>query len=173
MTTRKKGPSAYQKKLLQFVDRYIAETGRTTVDMIHVAMWAISNGLWEPRKIDVARQLQRDLSRAARQDYITDDEGEPVRRRHSYKVTSGEKQLTLWVSVEKATPRQMRLSAQARRRGILADCIQVERDLRYYNKNYNPGECIQLSFNFEPDMEERQLPRDYDDSPPPEEPEDS
>lgn len=61
---------------------------------------------------------------------------------------------------------QMRTSLSARRRGSLQDVLQIERDRRYSNKKYNPGEPIELDFNLNIDIEEHYQPDDYADEPP-------
>jgi hypothetical protein len=65
----------------------------------------------------------------------------------------------------------MRLSTQQRRKGILGDCLQLNRDAKHYNKNFNPGDPLQPSFNFEPDIVEKDQPAEYDDTPPTDNPE--
>jgi hypothetical protein len=82
------------------------------------------------------------------------------------KRESGGKQLMFWFKMENATPEDMRLSAQARRRGTRADVFQIVRDVKYYNSHYNPGDPIQLDFNFNKDIEEQQFPTEYPDAPP-------
>jgi hypothetical protein len=121
-----KNQSSYTKHLLQFIDQYVEETGEHTIDMRMVAAWAINNGLWEPQPEDKVKRLARDLSRAARQDYVPDDDGLPVRRLHSYKIKQEDVQLTFWVNMEDATREQMRNATQWRRNGVLADCIQLD-----------------------------------------------
>ena len=59
--------------------------------------------------------------------------------------------------MSKATPNQIRQSAQTRRNGALQDVLQIYRDVNHYNKYHNPDEDIEQSFNFDLDIEERQL----------------
>ena len=119
----------------------------------------------DAQPIDVLR-LMAALARACRQDYITDENGEPVRCRHAVKETRGDRQLTLWPKMETMSPEQMRLSLQVRKRGGVQDFIQIERDRRYYNKHFNPGDPIALDYNANPDVEEHFLPTEYPDTPP-------
>ncbi len=167
MNVKRKKPrklSSYNKQLLHFIEAYEAETNENGEDLRAVAFWAIQKGLWEPGITDVTKRLARELALACRQDYIADSNGEPVRRRHSYR--DKDRQLTFWFKIEDATPQKMRISAQERRNGALMDILQIDRDLNYYNENHNPGDPIQMSFNFDPDVEERHLPTDYPDAPP-------
>ena len=159
--------SLYNRQILKYVDEYESEHGvGSAEDLNVVAEWAFQKGDWEPRRRSPAKELARDLARASRQDYIKDEQGEPVRRRHSYPVMRGEIQLTFWMKIENATPEKMRISLQGRRNGALMDVLQADRDRRYYNKHYNPGDPIQLSWNFDLDVDERQYPADYPEEPP-------
>jgi hypothetical protein len=168
MSGRKKPrkQSDYYRQLLKVVDEYTVETGIKMPDLMEVAAWGFRNGKLAPPPQNVIRQIARMLSRACRQDYIPDENGEPVRRRHVVKETKGDQQLTFWFKIEDATPDQMRLSAALRRNGSLADMFQLDRDVCYYNKHFNPGDPIQLDFNFNPDIAERHLPTEYDETPP-------
>jgi len=161
-----RSPSQYTKELLAIIDLYVEETGDKAYDLHHVAAWAHRKGLFDPQPHDVIKQFAKELARAARQDFIVDENGEPVRQRHAVTIDRGGKQLTFWFKMEDATPANMRLSAQARRRGALADVLQIVRDIKYYNKKYNPGDPIQLDFNYNKDIEERQQPTEYPDAPP-------
>ena len=40
------------------------------------------------------------------------------------------------------------------------------RDLNYFNKNYNPGDAIEVDVDFRPDVAELSLPPEYSDEPP-------
>ncbi len=75
------------------------------------------------------------------------------------------KQLTIWGNIESMNPQEMRIAAQGRRRGILADCLQLSRDVDYYNKKHNIGEHIQLLIDFTEDVSEIRHPTFYSDSP--------
>lgn len=163
---KKAKPAPYQRELQHIIDDYVTETGETVVDMRMVAAWAIRNKRWDQPPADKIKRLSRDLSDAARQEYIVDESGEPVRRRHAWKEKQGEQQLTFWVDIEDATPHQMRMCSQQRRNGIIADCIQLDRDVGYYNRNYNPGDPIPLGFDFTQDVIERKQPTEYPDGPP-------
>ena len=163
--------SAISRDLRALMDQYAAATGKTSVNLYKVAEWAIANSLYTPPPTDIRKRLARDMAAAAREDYIEDDNGEPVRRRHAYKTTLGEDQLTLWVNIEDATPHEMRLCVNGRRRGIQSDVEQLHRDVTHVNKKYNPGDPIQPSFDFTKDVEEKGEPTEYIDAPP-EEPQD-
>lgn len=159
--------SEYDRRLLKLIDKWREETGRTDWDLNAVVDWAEANGHWTPPRHDAKRRFARELAQAARHDFIEDENGQPVRRRHAYRVPGT--QLTLWRMIDDLTPEQMRTSAQLRRRQIEGEVLQCDRDLRYYNDHVNPGDPIQLSWNFDEDVRESQMPTEYPDEPPPEE----
>jgi len=141
-------PSQYNRQLLDVIDLYCRETGSTTVDLAAVVVWARANNHLDLPRVDINKILARALARASRQEYIEDENGEPVRRRHAYKVQEGEKQLTFWFKMEDGTPDQMKLSTQQRRKGIASDVFQADRDVKYYNVHYNPGDPIVPDWDF-------------------------
>lgn len=175
--TRK--PSLFNKQVLEAIDDYCRETGTTEYDAIDVARWAEQNGRIELQPLDIIKRLAKVISRASQQDYLTDKNGEPVRHRHCYREKRGDKQLTFWFKMENATPEKMRLSVQIRLNGPRMDVLQIDRDLSYFNENYNPGDPIEADYNFNPFVAERHLPTEYpdvrpegedDEEEPPEEP---
>lgn len=157
--------SVYNRQVLRFIDEYEAIIGHPAEDLMAAAQWAYENGKWEARPRNPVKELARDMARASRQDYITDEQGEPVRRRHSYPVMKGDVQLVFWFKMENGTPEKMKLSLQGRRNGALADVLQADRDRRYFNAHYNPGDPIQMSWNFDLDIEEREYPDEYPEGP--------
>ncbi len=158
--------STYTRQLLGIVDQYVDATGDASPDLYNAARWAHANGLLDTPTIDVIRVMARALARACRQDYIEDENGEPVRRRHAVREARGDKQLTLWPKMEDITPEKFRVSLTSRRNGTVQDALQIERDKRYYNKHYNPGNAIEMDFNLTHDIEEHFMPTDYPDTPP-------
>lgn len=168
----REGTSYFNRMMHRFVEEYKAATGRKTVDHMEVARWVIGKGDWEPPDVDPVKQLGRYISRAERQQYIEDDDKQPVRRMQSYKVKKDDRQLTFWVAMEDATREQIHLSAQQRRNGMIADGVQLDRDVRYFNKRHNKGEPVTVEFNLQPDIEESRLPTHYSEERPEEEADD-
>lgn len=156
--------SAYYRQILAYLPEYEQETGAPAGDYDLVAAWAYHKKKWKPPPRDFIRQLARDLARASAQDFISDENEEPVRWR--YPVRDKKTQKTFWVTMDKASPEQIKMSAQNRRNGAMSDVLQIVRDLSYFNGHYNPGDPIQMSFNFDLDISERQMPTDYPDAPP-------
>ena len=169
MSMQRKKPrpqSNYNLQVLSVIDRYIEETGNKNPEYHTVAAWAHRLVLLQPPPYNPVKQIARMLARASRDDYITDENGEPVRRRLNYREERDDQQLTFWFKMEDATPEKMRLSAQRRRNGTLMDILQLDRDISYFNKHHNPGEPLLFDANFTPDIEERHQPPEYPEGPP-------
>jgi hypothetical protein len=170
MTTKKKmrHPSAYTKKVLALIDEYEVATDDHSGDLVKTAKWLRDNHRMDDPEYDPVKALAKVLANASRQDYIEDDNGEPVRRRHCYVVTpasDSQQKVFSWFKIEDATPEKMKLSVNYRRNGTLLDIMQLVRDVNYYNKNYNPGDAIPVDANFQPDVDEMSHPAEYQDEP--------
>jgi hypothetical protein len=146
----------------RIINDWMAETGNETIDMTAVARWAIDNGRWRAPRFDPARQCARDLSRAAREEFYTDPQGREVRKKHCFTVIDDVGQHRwLWVDIVTANRDQMQKSAQARRRMALGDVVQLKTDLSSWNDNNQFGSQIEMSFNFDEDIEEMLHPTVY------------
>ena len=92
-----------------------------------------------------------------REEYITDKKGRRVRAKHAVTINRDGKQLTLWEDMRTASRRHMDLAFRQRRHQILGDCRQLKADVDSYNEALNPGEPIQIVFDFALDLEEMEL----------------
>ena len=72
---------------------------------------------------------------------------------------------TLWPNMENMAPAKFRLSLTSRRNGTVQDALQIERDRRYFNRHYNPGDPIDMEWNITPDIEEHFMPAEYPEEP--------
>ena len=68
--------------------------------------------------------------------------------------------------MEDIAPAPMRASLNARSKGCGEDVLQIERDRRYFNKHHNPGDPIEMDYNFNTAVEEHFMPTEYPDAPP-------
>jgi hypothetical protein len=150
----------------EMLDDYLATHGHLPVDPTDVFVWARKNGRWEPGSKSLVKQFKDELRRAAQEDYYTDPQGRTVRRKHAIVIKEGEVQKSLWADIETAPPEHMKLSLQQRRRGVLGDVTQLKTDMDSYNENNNPGQPIQMSFNFDEDLNEMGEDGTYPDAPP-------
>jgi len=126
----------------------------TTRDMAH---WAINNHLWNPKPSAIVDQCADQLSRAMREEYITNSNGRRVRAKHAATVTKGGEQLVLWADIRTAAHPHMQMAFQQRRHQIVGDCRQLKTDVDSYNDTRLPGQPIQMIFDFTHDLEELDL----------------
>jgi len=144
----------YTKQLQKIVDAYIAAGQEWPASTHEIAAWAVHGGLWQPQRADVIDQCANQISRAMREEYITDPQGRTVRAKHVARTERGGEQIRLWADIRTADRKHLEIAFQQRRIQIVGDCRQLKTDLDSYNENHNIGEPIQMSINFTVDLEE-------------------
>lgn len=117
-----------------------------------IAGWAIRNRLWEPSRSTLVDQCAEQLARAMREEYIHDPQGRTVRAKHAARREVNGEQQTFWADIRTAPRDHMELAFQQRRQQILGDCRQLKVDADSFNDNENPGEPIQMVFDFTLDL---------------------
>lgn len=145
----------YNEQLQGLTNDFQAATGRVTFTLAEVGLWAMDNGLWAPTPEAMMRVFVADLSRALREEYITDPQGRRVRAKHAMRQ-EGE-QGSLWADIHTASREHMEAAFQQRRRQIVYDCAQLKTDIDSYNDNQNDGPVIQGVFDFTLDLAELEL----------------
>ena len=147
----------YYEQLQRIVHQYMLEGEQWPATSRQIASWAIRRGLWEPQKTAVIGLFAEQLSRAMREEYITDPQGRSVRVKHSARIRHNGTQLALWADIRTASREHMGIAFQQRRQQIVGDCRQLKLDVESYNENNNLGEPIQMVFDFTYDLIERDL----------------
>lgn len=87
---KKTGAASYFRTLQKIMHQYREETGIVDLDIEAVLIWAESKGLVDRPQVDPRQKLKRDMAAAARDEVITDENGDSVRRVHSYRINAGE-----------------------------------------------------------------------------------
>jgi hypothetical protein len=147
----------YNEQMQRIVQKY-RETGEAWPATSHqIAAWAIRNGQWEAYRATMIDICADHLARAMREEYIKDPQGRTVRAKHAARIEKDGEQLVLWADIRTASREHMVVAFQQRRRQIVGDCRQLKADVDSYNDNRNPGEPIQMIFNFTFDLEELEL----------------
>lgn len=134
------------------IKRYQLATGDTQLVSRKMAAWAIASGLWEQPRFAPEKQLARELSRAMREEYITDARGKRVRAKHNVTRRINGVQTTMWEDIRYSKRPHMELSLHQRRERIVGDCRQLKVDLDSYNATHPAEEPIQIVFNFINDL---------------------
>ena len=144
---------SYNEQLRSIADQYFAEHDRSASSR-EIAAWAMRSGKWAPQPAALIDQCAEELSRAMREDYITDPQGRTVRAKHAARISQNGKQITLWADIRTANQGHMERAFGQRRRQILGDCRQLKADVDSYNDNRQPEEPLQVIFDFTLDLAE-------------------
>jgi hypothetical protein len=155
-------PKTHNEQLQQLVSRYKAAGEPWPATAHQIAEWAVQSKRWTPQHYTIIAQFADQISRAMREEYITDLQGRRVRAKHVARILRNGKQMALWVGIDDATPdhhKHMRIAFQQRRQQIVGDCQQLKTDVDSYNENNNPGGRISMVFDFTSDLEEAELLR--------------
>ena len=153
--------STYNEALQKIADEYLAAVDGGMATAKEIAVWAVANKRWEPPPDLVIRQCREDISRALREQYLTESTGGSVRAKHAARITKGLEQQTFWVDIRQAKRPFMEIAFQQRREQIVGDCRQLDRDVTFYNKSHPEEKSIQICFNFMDDVEEGRFPGDF------------
>jgi hypothetical protein len=140
----------------EIIDQYQAATGATIYQAREVARWAVQRRLWRERE-DIVDRCADAIARVLREEVLPNG----VRTKHAVRINRGT-QLTLWADMRTAPREHMELAFRQRREQIAADCHRLAKDIDFYNKHYNSGVPIQLSFDLRQDMVGRSLPTMHD-----------
>lgn len=146
--------ATYTKLLQGIVNRYLEAKQPWPATTREIAAWAVKNNYWLPQPSAVIDQCANQLSRALREEHITDPQGRAVRAKHVAKMERNGEQVSLWGDIRTASRDHMNIAFKQRRKQIVGDCRQLKTDLDSYNENRNSGEPIQIGFDFTLDLEE-------------------
>jgi hypothetical protein len=116
--------------------------------------WAVRTGRFEASRDFAVNQCAELLSRAMREEYVTDARGRRVRKYHAARSRQEGKQLTLWADIESAPRQHMELAFAQRRKQVVSDCRQLKLDVDSYNEGKPTERPIQIVFDFTVDLEE-------------------
>ena len=139
------------------IRQYRQETGKQDVDMHDVAKFARARGWKMPTPPDAIDMLAKEFSTAAREEIRYDNTTKrPYRANHCFMVTSGGKQMHLWLDIDGQAPRnKMVMSIATRREQMIGDGLQLALDVEHWN-NINPSdEPIQLDLDLTDEVEWR------------------
>lgn len=149
--------ASFHEQMLHIVDEYRAAGEPWPCTSRQLAAFALERKLYEPHQGRLLSIVADEFSRAMREQYIKDPQGRSVRAKHVAMLIVEGVQKRLWDSIDTAEPEFMQAALQLRRHLIVGDCKQLKTDKDSYNENWNPATDIQISFNFETDLEELEL----------------
>ena len=150
-----------RERNIALVNQYIASGGTWPVEPRRIAEWALNKGAWKPPAESLIKKAVEEFTDAMRNEYVTDPQGRRVRAKIAVRVKRDGKQITLWGDPA-SDPHLVRLSYAQRRRLIVGECYQLKLDVDSYNQNRNTDRPVQISFNFESDLQEKEAIRELD-----------
>ena len=153
--------ATYNKQLQEIVRAYINDGQNWPASTHDIARWAVSKRLWLPQPSAVIDQCANQLSRAMREEHITDPQGRVVRAKHVARLEKNGEQIALWADIRTADRKHMEIAFQQRRQQIVGDCRQLKTDMDSYNENRNTGRPLQMIFDFTLDLEELEAAANY------------
>lgn len=119
-----------------------------------MAEWAIATERWKLPESAAVNRCAEDLSRAMREEYMTDSKGRRVRVKHPVTTRKNGEQTVLWDDIRTAPRAHMELAFAQRRNQIVGDCRQLKADVDSFNDARPSAEPIQIVFNFTNDLAE-------------------
>jgi hypothetical protein len=129
------------------------ESGPAMLDDVYA--WAKKEGLWKPREENIRAQFKEEMAQALREEYRTDESGRRYRAKHAVRAKIGDKQISFWGDIDRDPRDHMVTSFAQKRRHITGECHQLKIDVDHFNETHPNEEPIQLSLNFEDDVNER------------------
>jgi hypothetical protein len=166
--------SRTDREMEYLTERYRAahpKAAHGPLDPDTVARWGYNEGIWKPAKTDPVDQLRRRLSKHFGRRYMTDPQGREVKELHAVPYTvltkEGPKRRFKYFPLFTTEPEQIKLAFALRRTWAFNDVVQIETDRLSYNDNNRFGAVIdQMSFNYDTDVAERNMPTTYPDADP-------
>lgn len=149
--------ATYTEQLKNIVRDYLESNQPWPATTRQIAAWAIRQSKWKPQPSALVNQCADQIGRAMREEHFTDSQGRTVRAKHVARVERGGEQIALWADIRSASRIHMQIALQQRRQQIVGDCRQLKNDCEFYNNSKNPGEPIQIVFDFTVDLEEFEL----------------
>ena len=160
------------KKMLFLRDAYqrAFPNEEPPVDPNRVAQWAYAQGLWKPIETDPREVLRRKLCRALRHEYITDPQNREVRASFAHveevMTPDGPKRMAQFYPIFKAPAEVAKQHFQLERRIAVENAVQLSLDLDSYNDNNEFGEALApIDWNIQRDLDEKNLPTEYEHDP--------
>src|SRR5262245_12260755 len=116
------------------IERYEKESGTAPATSAEIAMWAVENKLYRPRRVNLVAQCAEEISDAMRTITRVDKYGRRYRAKHAVRVKEENGvQYTLWADMATAPHSHMVQSYAQRREGVAGDCDKLAIDVAVYN----------------------------------------
>ncbi|MEK6675463.1 MAG: hypothetical protein AABZ47_07390 [Planctomycetota bacterium] len=161
MKKTKKWRESEDKALQRIWHEYEHEFGTPINDPEDVARWAIETKRFEKTVPSLQAICKRALTRAIRNEYVTDAKDRTVRSMCAVPKSVGGQLVWEWGRLYSIPPDGVRISLQRRRNQAVSECRQIRNDNESYNDYNEFGAQIPLlDFNIQRDLEEERLALD-------------
>lgn len=149
----------------KWIDLFKNKTGKTEFEMREVAEFALKNGYEPPEPVDVVDIVEKQLSRAARQQHRTDPKtGRTYRANHRIPKPGGGKG-SIWFDIDGQPPRKKLLvSLNLRREQLVSDAVLLTNDAEHWSQEHPDEEPIHIQLDLSFDVELRRHAEDDEDS---------
>ncbi len=148
---------ASERKKMQLYMQYIRRvTGEAELDLDKVVDRAIGEGWTLPTPRSARDILKAKFTDAAREETRRDEEtGEPYRANYAVPYRQGSMTLYLWVDTDRASRASMLKALVLERDQMLDFGVQIKRGESHWNRVNPDQQPIQLSMDFEEEIEWR------------------
>lgn len=163
----RRNATTFQKQMQDIARKY-REAHGDVMDLNDMYEWAVANGEYQHRELDIRKQFKREMGNALGREMKRDPQGREVKANHAYREPNDEGQYEWrWASIETIRPDHMRISLTLRRDAMSSTVIQHHTDFSSYNENNIYGAELPLfDYDFNHDIEEDQQPEDWSDEDP-------
>lgn len=149
--------ATYSVQMQSIFKKYQEEVSADPVDLKVVGAWAIANGLWAPRPVDIQSRFAQDMAEALREEYRTDKSGRRYRSKLAVRTSKDGLQGSLWGDIDTAPRPYVEKNVQQRRRQIVGDCFQLQIDVDHYNAGHPDEEQLSLILDMTEDVKEMKV----------------
>lgn len=154
----------YSEQLQDIFERYRAEVSPDPVELTVVARWAIDQGHYQFRPVDLSTSLANDLANALREKKRVDKDGREYRAFIPVRNRAGDGlPLFKWGDIDDAPREHVEKHVQQERRSIVSDCYALQMKVDHYNAAHPEEEGLQLILDFTDDVAEAKIAKGIED----------
>lgn len=150
---------SYKRNMQKIWAAYVEEHGEEPSTIGDCFLWAMREGLWAPKPVDVSKIFQREMADALREQTRTDASGREYRAIICVRDKQGGVQLSLWGDADTAPQNFVEKAVRQRRDGLVDDAYKLKMDVDHFNEFRKPENPIQLVLDLTMDVEEREALR--------------
>ena len=145
-------------------DRYREDVSADPVDLRVVGEWAIRQGLWRPRPVDMQASFARDMADALREETRIDKAGRRYRAKLPAKTkTKDGLPLFVWADTDDAPRSHVEKNVQHERKQLVAHGYAIQMIVDHYNDEHLDEPPLPLILDITDDVAEMKIANGIDD----------